>query len=162
MAISVGDRLPGGEMWRMGEGGPEAVDMEKLTQGRKVVLFGLPAAFSGTCSAAHLPSFMRTRDGFAAKGVDEVVCMAVNDAFTMAAWDKDMGAAKAGVTMLGDADGSYTRALGQEFDFPPAGLYGRCKRFSMVIEDGTVTHLMEEQEGGVCELTAGEVLLDQL
>ena len=162
MAISVGDKLPSGKLFKMGENGPEAKDVETLTKGRKVVLFGLPAAFSGTCTSAHLPSFMRTREGFADKGVDEVVCVSVNDAFTMGAWDKQMGASDAGVEMLGDASGAFTKALGLDFDLPAAGLFGRSQRYAMYVEDGVVKQLNIEEQAGVCERSAGETLLDQI
>ena len=162
MAIAVGDRLPGGTLFRMGEKGPEAVDVETLTKGRKVVMFGLPAAFSGTCTSAHLPSFMRNRDSFAGKGIEEVVCVSVNDAFTMGAWDKQMGAGEAGVGMLGDASGDFTKAMGMDFDLPAAGLFGRSKRYAMYLEEGVVKQLNIEAQAGVCELSAGETLLEQI
>jgi peroxiredoxin len=162
MAISVGERIPEGQVFKMGENGPEAVDMGAVTKGRKVVIFGLPAAFSGTCTSAHLPSFMRTRDAFAAKGVDAVVCLSVNDAFTMGAWDKEMGASAAGIDMLGDASGGFTKAMGLDFDFAPAGLFGRSVRYAMYVEDGVVKKLNIEEQAGVCELSAGETLLEQI
>ena len=162
MAIKVGDRIPDATLYTFNENGIEAVQTADMVKGRKVVLFGLPAAFSRTCSAAHLPSFMRTRDAFAEKGVEDIYCISVNDGFTMAAWDKDMGAAEAGVTLLGDASGDFTRALGMEFDFPQGGMFGRSKRYALVADDGVVTHLNEEVQGGVCELTVGEKLLENL
>lgn len=162
MGIKVGDRIPEATLYRMGEKGVDAVETGDLVKGRKVILFGLPAAFSGTCSSAHLPSFMRTREGFAEKGVEDIVCIAVNDAFTMAAWDKDMGASQAGVTLLGDASGELTRAMGMDFDAPVAGLFGRSVRYALVAEDGVVTHLQLEEQGGTCDLTTGERLLETL
>ncbi|MCF3595264.1 peroxiredoxin [Rhodobacteraceae bacterium LMO-12] len=162
MAISIGDRLPEGTLFKMGDKGPEAVEVGALTKGRKVVLFGLPAAFSGTCTSAHLPSFMRTREAFGDKGVDDVVCVSVNDAFTMGAWDKQMGATDSGIAMLGDASGAFTKAMGMDFDLAAAGLFGRSKRYAMYVEDGVVRQLNVEEQAGVCELSAGETLLDQL
>lgn len=162
MAIKVGDRIPEATLFRFGENGVEAIETAKMVKGRKVVIFGLPAAFSRTCSAAHLPSFMRTREAFAEKGVEDIYCISVNDGFTMAAWDKDMGASDAGVTLLGDASGDFTRALGMEFSFPQGGMFGRSKRYALVAEDGVVTQLNEEEKGGVCELSVGEKLLEKL
>lgn len=162
MAISVGDRLPEGTLFKMGDKGPEAVEVSALTKGRKVVLFGLPAAFSGTCTSAHLPSFMRTREAFGDKGVDDVVCVSVNDAFTMGAWDKQTGASDAKIEMLGDASGAFTKAMGMDFDLAAAGLFGRSKRYAMYVEDGVVRQLNVEEQAGVCELSAGETLLEQL
>ena len=162
MTIKVGDKIPDGTLYRLGEEGMEAIETSDILSGRKVVLFGLPAAFSGTCTSAHLPSFMRTRDAFAAKGIEDIYCISVNDGFTMTAWDKDMGAGDAGVTLLGDATGALTKAMGMEFDFPPAGLFGRSMRYALVADDGVVTHLNLEEQAGVCDLTAGEALLDAI
>jgi len=162
MTIKVGDTVPAATLYKMGAAGIDAVETGDLVKGRKVVIFGLPAAFSGTCSSAHLPSFMRTSAGFAEKGVDDIYCVAVNDAFTMAAWDKETGASAAGVTLLGDASGAFTKALGMDFDAPVASLFGRSKRYALVVEDGVVTRLQEENKAGACELTVGEVLLETL
>ena len=162
MVISVGDRLPEGTLFKMGEKGPEAVEVTALTKGRNVVIFGLPAAFSGTCTSAHLPSFMRNRAAFADKGVDDVICVSVNDAFTMGAWDKEKEDGEANVEMLGDASGAFTKAMGMDFDLPPAGLFGRSKRYAMHVEDGVVKQLNIEEQAGVCELSAGETLLEQI
>lgn len=162
MPISIGDRLPDATLLRMGEKGPEAVTLSERLNGRKVVIFALPGAFTPTCSMAHLPSFMRTRDAFAAKGVDEVICVSVNDPFVMKAWSDATGAEAAGVQMLGDATGAFTAAIGMNFDAAPAGLMGRSLRYAMLADNGVVTHLNVEQSPGVCEISAGETLLDAL
>ena len=162
MTISIGDTLPGATMLVMGEAGPQGVDLAEKLNGRKVVIFGLPGAYTGVCSTAHVPSFIRSMDALKAKGVDEVICVSVNDPFVMAAWAKDTGAADAGLTMLGDADGAWTAAIGMDFTAPPAGLIGRSKRYSLVAENGVVTVLNLEASPGVCELSAGETLVDQL
>ncbi|NVO26387.1 peroxiredoxin [Donghicola sp. C2-DW-16] len=162
MTISIGDTLPGATMLVMGEAGPQGVDLAEKLNGRKVVIFGLPGAYTGVCSTAHVPSFIRSMDALKAKGVDEVICVSVNDPFVMAAWAKDTGAADAGLTMLGDADGAWTAAIGMDFTAPPAGLIGRSKRYSLVAENGVVTVLNLEESPGVCELSAGETLVDQI
>ena len=162
MTIEIGAELPSGTFMKLGENGPEPVDVAALTKGRKVVLFGLPGAFTGTCSSAHLPSFMRTAEDFRAKGVDEIVCMSVNDPFVMAAWDKDTGASKAGVSMLSDPTGELAQAMGLAFSAPPIGFVNRSKRFSALIEDGVVKKLNVEENPGVCELSAGETLLEAI
>jgi len=162
MTISVGDELPDATLLRMGAEGPEGVDLSSLTKGRKVVVFGLPGAFTGTCTSAHVPSFIRTKDGFAAKGVEEVICISVNDPFVMDAWGKSTGAADAGLHMLGDSDAAFTKAIGMAFSAPPAGFIDRSKRFSMLVDDGIVTILNEEPGPGVCEVSAGETLLAAL
>ena len=162
MAISVGDSLPEATLLRMGNEGPEQVDLGGKLKGRKVVLFGLPGAYTGTCTTAHVPSFMRTKGDFDAKGVDEIICVSVNDPFVMQAWGESTGAVDAGLTFLGDADGNFTKAIGMDFDAPPAGLLGRSKRFALLAEDGVVKVLHEESSPGTCEISSGEALLDEV
>ncbi|MFC3117599.1 peroxiredoxin [Jhaorihella thermophila] len=159
MTISTGDRLPEATLLRMGENGPEPVALADKVKGRKVVIFALPGAFTPTCDSAHVPSFIRTRDQLADKGVEEIICISVNDPFVMHAWGESTGANAAGITMLSDAGGSFTRSIGMAFDAPPAGLIGRSIRYAMLVEDGEVKILQTETARGVCEATAGEGLL---
>ena len=159
MTIAKGERLPAADMLRVGEDGPEAVALGDLASGKRIAVFGVPGAFTGTCTTAHLPSFIRTKDQFAEKGVDTVICVSVNDPFVMKAWGQSTGADKAGIHMLADSDGAFTKALGLEFDAPPAGLFGRSKRYAMLVDDGEVRSLHVEESPGVCEATAGENLL---
>lgn len=160
MTITVGDKLPAGQALRVGENGPEAVDLAGLASGR-VAIFGLPGAFTGTCTNAHMPSFIRSADAFRAKGVDRIVCLTVNDPFVTDAWAKATGADKAGIEVLADADGSVTQALGLSFDAPPAGLYGRCKRFAALLKDGRFEVVDIEDSPGTCSVSAGEALLEK-
>lgn len=162
MTISVGDKLPQASLLKIGENGPEAVDLASKTAGRKVVIFGLPGAYTGVCSTAHVPSFIRTGDALAAKGVDEVICVSANDPFVMGAWGEATGASAAGIAMLGDADSSFTKALGLNFSAPPAGLIDRSKRYALVAEDGVVTVLQVEDNAGECNISAGESIVDVL
>lgn len=162
MTISVGAMLPGATLLAMGEKGPEQVDLSSRLRGRKVVIFGLPGAFTGTCSTAHVPSFIRTRDGFAAKGVDEIICVSVNDPFVMGAWGKDTGASEVGITMLGDADASFTKTLGLAFSVPAIGLNDRSKRYALYADDGVVKVLHVEDNAGVCDRSGGEALLEAI
>ena len=159
MSISTGDKLPQATLMQMGADGPEAVSLADKTQGRKVVIFAVPGAYTPTCHSAHVPSFIRTKDGLAEKGVDEVICVSVNDPFVMKSWGEATGASDAGITMLGDADASFTKAIGMDFDAPPAGLLSRSKRYAMLVEDGTVSVLHAEESPGVCEVSGGEALL---
>ena len=162
MTITTGDTLPDATVLRMGEDGPTSVQMaEKLTQ-RKVVIFGLPGAYTGTCSTAHVPSFIATIDDFKAKGVDEVICVAVNDPFVMKAWGDDTGANEAGITMLGDAESNFTKAIGMNFSAGPVGFVDRSKRYAMLVENGVVQILNEEGGPGECEISAGQTLLAQM
>ncbi|WP_299079209.1 peroxiredoxin [uncultured Ruegeria sp.] len=158
--ISTGETLPDATLIQMGAEGPEGVRVSDKTKGRKVVIFAVPGAYTGTCTTAHVPSFMRTKDQFDAKGVDEIICISVNDPFVMSAWGESTGASAAGLTMLSDASSEFTKALGMDFDAPPVGLIARSKRYAMLVEDGKVVALNLEENPGVCETSAGEGLLD--
>lgn len=162
MTISVGDKIPEATLSRIGENGPEQVSLQNILRARRVVLFALPGAFTPTCSAAHVPSFMRTAADLAKKGVDEIVCVSVNDPYVMQAWGAATGGVDAGITFLADADSSYTKSLGLAFDAPPAGFFGRSVRYSMLIENGVLKILNVEAARGVCEMTAGETILGQI
>lgn len=161
MTIAAGDKLPEATFIRMGDGGPEEVALSLLTAGRKVVLFAVPGAFTPTCHSAHVPSFIRTRDALTAKGVDEIVCISVNDPFVMKSWGEATGATEAGLTLLADAEAAFTKSIGMAFSALPVGLIDRSKRYAMVVEDGTVTHIGED-EPGTCDLSAGEALLEAI
>ncbi|MDW3223269.1 MAG: peroxiredoxin [Paracoccaceae bacterium] len=162
MTISQGDQLPDATLMEMGAEGPAPVSLADKTKDRKVVIFAVPGAYTPTCHSAHVPSFVRTKDQFDAKGVDEIICVSVNDPFVMKSWGEATGAAAAGITMLGDADSSFTKAIGMDFDAPPAGLLARSKRYAMLVENGKVTLLQPEESPGVCEVSAGEALLDNM
>ena len=159
MTISTGDRLPDADLIRLGDKGPEKVSVAELTRGRKVVIFAVPGAFTPTCHSAHVPSFIRTKSGFEAKGVDEIVCLSVNDPFVMKAWGEATGATGAGITMLADAMSELTKSIGMNFDAPPAGLVARSARYAMLVEDGVVKVLHREEAPGTCERSGGEALL---
>jgi glutaredoxin/glutathione-dependent peroxiredoxin len=159
MAIEVGERLPEGTLLRRGKGGNEEVRTRDIFAGRRVVLFGVPGAFTGTCSTAHVPSYMRVMAPLAARDVDEVVCVSVNDPWVMKAWGEATGATTAGIAMLADPSGDWVEALGQSFTAPASGYYRRCRRFSALVEDGVVKIWHEELGAGVCEATAGEAML---
>lgn len=162
MTISKGDTLPDATFLEMGDPRPVEVSGRDLFKGRKVVVFGVPGAYTGVCSTRHVPSFIRTAKDFAEKGVEEIICVAVNDPFVMRAWSRDTGADAAGLRMLADASGAFTRALGLDFDAPPAGFHGRSKRYTMLVEDGVVKRLNIEKSTGECELSAGETLLAEI
>jgi peroxiredoxin len=159
--IEIGMKLPEAQFIRMGANGPEQVSLGDKTAGRKVVIFAVPGAFTPTCDSAHLPSFIRTAEAFRAKGVDEIICISVNDAHVMRYWGEMSGATKAGITLLADPDTAYTRALGLDYSAPAAGMLNRSRRYAMVVEDGVVTVLHLEQPG-VCEVSTGEAMLAAL
>lgn len=160
--LAVRARLPEATLLRMGEGGIEEVAVQALTKGRKVVIFGLPGAYTGTCSTQHVPSFSRTAAAFRAKGVDEIICVSVNDPFVMKAWGEATGGAAAGISFLADAGSEFTKAIGMDFDRPQAGLYGRSLRYALYAVDGVVEQLNVEENAGQCEVSAGETLLAQI
>lgn len=159
MTISVGDRLPQATLIKVTADGPEQIDTEQYFAGRKVALFAVPGAFTPTCSAQHLPSFLIRGDDLKAKGVDEIACTAVNDPFVLGAWSKANDAA--GVTMLADGNGDFAAALGLVMDGSKHGLGKRSQRYSMLVDDGVVTQLNVEQPGEF-KVSSAEYLLNDM
>ena len=160
MTIKIGDRMPSGTLMQMTKDGPAPVSTDDLFKGKRVVLFAVPGAFTPTCSAAHLPGFLKNADALKAKGVDQIVCLSVNDAFVMGAWGKDQKV-DGKIMMLADGSGDYTRELGLELDLIAAGLGARSRRYAMVVEDGVVKQLNLDEGGGL-EHSKAEVILKQL
>ncbi|MEZ8016450.1 MAG: peroxiredoxin [Ascidiaceihabitans sp.] len=158
MAIKQGDTLPDAIFTKIAAEGPEIVDLANKTAGRKVVIFAVPGAFTPTCNSAHVPSFIRTKDQFDAKGVDEIICISVNDPHVMKTWGETTGATEAGITMLADAQSLFTTGIGMEFSAPPVGFFARSKRYAMLVNDGVVT-ILQEDAPGACDVSAGEGLL---
>ena len=159
MTIQVGDSIPEVTLKTMGEKGPQDVTTGDLFGGKKVVMFAVPGAFTPTCSAAHLPSFVANADKMKAKGVDAIVCVSVNDAFVMDAWGKADNAED--LTMVADGNGELAKALGVEMDGSGFGLGTRSMRYSLIAEDGKVTTLNLEK-GGAYEVSSGEAILEAL
>lgn len=159
MAISTGQALPDATLMRVGDNGPEGVPLAPKLAGRRVIIFGVPGAYTGTCTTAHVPSFLRTKDALTAKGVDEIVCVAVNDPFVMKAWGDSTGATVAGITMLADPASAFTKAIGLEFSAPPVGFIDRSKRYALLAEDGIVKVLHLEESPGTCDVSGGEAML---
>jgi len=153
MTLKVGDRLPDGTLTEFIETetpgcqlGPNAFQVADLVRGKKIALFAVPGAFTPTCSAKHLPGYVAQADALRAKGVDEIWCVSVNDAFVMGAWGREQQVAGK-VRMMADGSAEWTRALGLDQDLSARGLGVRAKRFAMVIEDGVVTRLDVEAPG---------------
>ena len=159
MAVQVGDQIPEGALKVMGEKGPQDVSTSDMFGGKKVVLFAVPGAFTPTCSAAHLPGFVANADKIKAKGVDEIVCMAVNDAFVMDAWGKAQNAEE--LTMAADGSGVLTAALGLEMDASGLGMGVRSQRFALIAEDGKITTLNVEAPGQL-DVSTAETILNAL
>ncbi|MFB0994197.1 MAG: peroxiredoxin [Paracoccaceae bacterium] len=160
--IKVGEKLPNAELGSMTDGGPVVVFLAQKLVGRKVAIFGFPGAFTPTCSGAHMPTVVRTKMEYDAKGVDEIICLAVNDVHVMRAWGESTGATKAGITLLADMDGTYTKAIGMSFDAPTVGFLGRSQRYSMYVEDGVVRYFNVEESRSTCTLSGGDNLLSQI
>jgi len=162
MTIAVGDRIPSAPLiHKMGDDA-NTVDIAELIAGKRVVIFGLPGAYTGTCSSAHLPSFIRTYDDFKAKGIDEIICVSVNDAIVMQHWAESSGAEAKGIIMLADWNAELTKAMGLEFTVEAVGLKDRTTRCAMVVNDGVVEVLNIDDKPGVCNLSAGETILETL
>ncbi len=160
MTIQVGDSIPSVTLNIMTGDGPGAITTDDIFKGKTVALFGLPGAFTPTCSAQHLPSFVDNADALKAKGVDSIVCLAVNDAFVMGAWGKDQNVGDK-VTLVADGSAAFTKAAGLELDLTERGLGLRCQRFSMVVADGVVKSLNIDL-AGTFEATSAEKILEQL
>ncbi len=160
MTIAVGDKIPSVTIQRKTADGIDQVSTDAYFAGRKVVLFAVPGAFTPTCSQKHLPGFIADADAITAKGVDEIACVSVNDAFVMEAWGAAHGAGGK-VTMLADGSAVLAQALGLELDLVGKGLGTRSQRYAMVVDDGTVT-LLNVEEGGQFEASSAETILAAL
>jgi peroxiredoxin len=160
MTVAVGDKVPAAVLMKMTEAGPAPITTEALFGGRTVALFSVPGAFTPTCSAKHLPGFITHADEIKARGIDEIVCISVNDVFVMGAWGKNANVGE-NVTMLADGNGDFVKALGLTMDGSKFGMGLRGQRFSMLVKDGKVAALNIE-EPGAFKVSSAEHLLEQL
>lgn len=160
MTIGVGDRIPNTTFVKATPEGPQPVNSDEIFNGRTVALFSVPGAFTPTCSARHLPGFVDKADEFKAKGVDEVACTAVNDAFVLGAWSDNAGAADK-VTMLADGNGEFAQAVGLTMDGSKFGMGTRGQRYSMLVRDGVVEQLNVE-EPGAFNVSSADYMLERL
>jgi len=160
MTIKVGDKIPSAKLMQATADGPLEVSTDDLFAGKTVVLFGVPGAFTPTCSAKHLPGFVTHAAELKAKGVDVVACISVNDVFVMGAWRKDQSIGDE-VVMLADGSAAFTKALGLEFDLTARGLGVRSQRFALVAKNGVVTHVAVEAPGAF-EVSKAESVLAAL
>ncbi len=161
MPIAKGDRIPQATVFVMGENGPEPVKTGDVFAGRKVVLFAIPGAFTPTCQALHIPSYVANVDALKEKGVDAVVCMAVNDPFVLAAQAEATGAAGR-LECLSDGNGEFTKALGLELDGSGIGLGTRSQRFAMIVNDGVVEEVFVEPDPTRMTVSSAENVLAHL
>ena len=167
MTIKIGDKLPDGTLAEFIETatdacaiGPNTFQVADLVKGKKIAIFGLPGAFTPTCSAQHVPGYVKHPDELKAKGVDEIWCISVNDAFVMGAWGRDQKSTGI-VRMMGDGNADFSKALGLSADFSKFGMGTRSQRYSMLVEDGVVKQLNIEAPGKF-EVSNAETLLGQL
>ncbi len=160
MAIKTGERMPAGKFKIMGDNGPQDLSTAQLFDGKRVVLFSVPGAFTPTCNAKHLPGFLEHFAALRGKGVDTVACMAVNDVFVMNAWGKSAGVGDK-VKMLADGNGDYARALGLELDASGFGMGHRGQRFAVIVDKGVATKVFVEAPGEF-KVSAAEHVLSQL
>ena len=159
MSITVGDKIPDVKLVKVTNDGSQPVPSAEYFAGRRVALFSVPGAFTPTCSARHLPGFVEKADDLAAKGIDEIACTAVNDAFVLSAWNKSGGSEA--ITMLADGNGDFANALGLEMDGTPFGMGKRGQRFSLVVNDGVVEQVNVEAPGDF-NVSSAEHMLGQL
>jgi peroxiredoxin len=160
MSIKVGDRIPPATLMKATDEGPQPVDTGEFFRGRRVALFAVPGAFTPTCSARHLPSFVDKADELRAAGIDEIACTAVNDAFVLNAWTKSSGA-QGKVTMLSDGNGEFAKALGLTMDASKYGMGSRSQRYSMIVNDGVVEQLNVEEPGAFA-VSGADHMLEQM
>lgn len=165
--IKIGDTLPEATLFEfMHEAtggcslGPNAFKVSELVKGKKIAIFALPGAYTPTCSAQHVPGFIKHHDALKSKGIDEIWCLAVNDAFVMGAWGKDQGAGGK-IRMLADGSAEFTKAIGMELDLTARGLGVRSQRYSMIVDNGVVKQLNLDAAGKF-ESSSAEVLLSQV
>jgi peroxiredoxin len=160
MAIGIGERIPSTTLIKATAEGPQPVQSDEYFAGRRIALFSVPGAFTPTCSARHLPGFVEKADQLKAKGVDEIACTAVNDAFVLSAWAKSAEAEQS-VTMIADGNGDFVEALGLASDFSKFGMGKRGQRFAMVVNDGVVEQLHVE-EPGAFNVSSADYMLERL
>ena len=159
MSILVGDMLPHGAFQVMGEEGPETIDVTEFFSGKKVLMFAVPGAFTPTCSASHLPGYVVHYDALKEKGIDEIVCLSVNDVFVMNAWDKANNAEK--LVMAADGLAEFTCSMGLELDISAAKMGIRSRRYAMLVTNGIIQHLWLD-EPGEYKVSSAEYVLSQL
>ncbi|HIM32831.1 MAG TPA: peroxiredoxin [Pelagibacteraceae bacterium] len=160
MKIKKGDKLPDAKVFIL-EKDPKEVSIKKIVGNEKVILFGLPGAFTPTCSAKHLPGFIIAIDQLKKKGIKKVVCISVNDPFVMDAWGKTHNVQDK-ILMVGDSKGDFTKNIGAELNLTNRGLGVRSSRYTMLVEKGSVLKISEEEVAGKCEVTAAENFLKEI
>ena len=160
MTIKPGECIPSATLYTITDDGPTATDTVDLFKGKKVAMFGVPGAFTPTCSEQHVPSYLTNAAALKEKGIDSIICLSVNDAFVMGAWGKEHKVGDS-IIMAGDGNGTFSKAIGLEFDLTDHGMGVRCQRFSMIVDDGVVSVLNHEPPGEY-RISSAETMLEQL
>ena len=158
MKININDQLPEAEVFRLINGDPKKISISDLLKNKKTILFGLPGAYTSVCSAKHLPGYVNNIDKFKSKGVDQIICISVNDPFVMDAWGKANNVSDK-IIMLADPFLNFTRAIGTDVDKSARGLGIRSNRFTMLIDNMRAVNIQEESDTGMCEISAAENFL---
>lgn len=159
--IDTGDRLPEAKLLQAKPDETSEIALSEFVAGRRVVIFGVPGAFTPTCDSAHLPSFVAKADAFKGKGIDAIACVSVNDAHVMRRWGEATGAHEAGIDMLADPLAEFSKALGVTYSNPSVGMHNRSRRYAMVVDDGVVS-ILHLEEKGLCTISKAEDILDLL
>lgn len=161
MTIAVGDQVPSVSLFHFVDGKVAILRSDELLSGKRTVVFAVPGAFTSTCSERHLPGFVNNAYTFRKKGIEQVVCISVNDAFVMRAWQQDQAILDE-VVMVADGNGEFTKAIGLTLDLRAVGMGVRSRRYAMVVDDGVVTHLLVEPTGGGRAVSRAEAVLEAL
>jgi len=162
MKIKENDNLPNSEIFVLQDGEPVKKNIEDFFKDKKVVIFGLPGAYTSVCSAKHLPGYIKMHDQYKEKGIDHIICISVNDPFVMSKWGETTGASSAGIRMLADPASDFTKSIGTEFTVPPIGFFNRSKRCAFIVENQTIVYAYLDDASGVVTGSSAEAVLLKL
>ena len=160
MKFSLEEKLPSCTLSQMTEDGPKTLNLSEVTLGKKVILVGMPGAFTQTCDKQHLPSLIKNSTALFNKGIDEIICIVVNDIHVAKSWGEISGATEAGIKILCDVESQFTEAIGLSFSVPKVGFFKRLQRVFLILDNNIIKHAQVEAVRGECELTSGETILD--
>ena len=159
MKLSINQELPNATLAQMTPDGLAEVNLFDLTKNKKIILIGMPGAFTQTCTNDHLPSLIRTADNLFKNGIDEIICIIVNDVHVAKAWGESTGATKAAIKILADVESKFAKSTGLNFSAPPVGFFNRLQRVAIIAENNIIKHIQLEEKRSSCDLTSGDALL---
>ena len=160
MKVSVGQKLPNTSLTQMTSDGPRATKISELISGKKTIIVGMPGAFTRTCTTQHLPSLIRNSSAIFNKGIDEIICIVVNDIHVCKAWGEITGATDAGIKIFSDLESEFAKMTGLSFSAPTVGFFNRLQRVLMILNDTEIKHIQLEKHRSECQLTSGETILE--